>query len=357
MGRELSEEDKCIILQVYALYPLKWTLIGAITGHPESTVRSFVKSYHRTRQLFPKRGPKPTITEEQKKDVVDITINMPEVDLYMLQDIVGISHTSCKTILNENDIHYTKKSKKTPLTNLHKNRRIRFCNYWSQFRYPLPAIIFTDESTVMSDRSTRGIWRLRGFQHPDYYEGKVQHPLSVMVWGGIGPLGFRTPLIWCRGNITAQSYITMLQQNNIIGMCRARFGQFLFQQDNAPAHSSRLTKRFLATRCQTFEWPSKSPDLSPIEQLWDYMKGQVEGEKFRNEAEMFHRLAQVWLEIPAEIVHNAYSSFLARCKVCASINGDSLNGHWGEVTKCHDTYRTRLYRGVNMMGQPIFWEA
>ena len=73
---------------------MKWTLIGEITGHTKLTVRSFVKLYHKTGQLFPKRWSKPTITEEQKKDVVDITINMSKVDLYMLQDIVGISHTS-----------------------------------------------------------------------------------------------------------------------------------------------------------------------------------------------------------------------------------------------------------------------
>ena len=302
MTRELTEEEKIQILKNHAIYGDKWTLIGRLANRAESTVRSFIKSYRKNNKLFPKRGPKFTITDEQKKDVVDITLNMPEIDLFTLEDIVGISHTSCKTILNKNNINYTQKSKITPLTDLHKVRRTNFCRYWMNFNYPLPAIIFSDESTVISDRATKGIWRLRGFQHPDYFVEKVQHPKTVMVWGAIGPFGFRTPLIWCRGKVTAQAYIEMLRRNNIFALCRAHFPAFIFQQDNAPAHSARHTKAFLSTQCPVLDWPSKSPDLSPIEQLWDYIKNCIEGETFASEAALFARLSSVWASIPDDVV-------------------------------------------------------
>ena len=148
--RELSEEEKIMILRYHAIHGDKWTLIGRLLNRPESTVRSFVKTYQRTHKLFPKRGPKFKITDEQKQEVVDITLNLPDIDLYTLEDIVGISHTSCKSILNENDINYTQKSKITPLSDIHKQKRTNFCRYWMNLNYPLPPIIFSDESTGIS---------------------------------------------------------------------------------------------------------------------------------------------------------------------------------------------------------------
>ncbi len=43
----------------------------------------------------------------------------------------------------------------------------------------------------------------------------------------------------------------------------------IFQQDNAPAHTSRITTAYLdSTNLRLLEWPPQSPDLSPIENAW-----------------------------------------------------------------------------------------
>ncbi|GFS59981.1 transposable element Tc1 transposase [Trichonephila clavipes] len=44
----------------------------------------------------------------------------------------------------------------------------------------------------------------------------------------------------------------------------------IFQQDNARPHTSRVAMN-LRTACQTFPWLARSPDLSPIEHVWDIM--------------------------------------------------------------------------------------
>ena len=51
---------------------------------------------------------------------------------------------------------------------------------------------------------------------------------------------------------------------------------WIFQQDNARAHTSRIVIKWL--RAQDFdvmEWPSKSPDLSWIETMWGYVSKQL----------------------------------------------------------------------------------
>ena len=207
----------------------------------------------------------------------------------------------------------------------------------------MPKLIFTDESTICVCIDKGGIWRKRGFYPPEAFCDKTYHPRSVMVWGGIGPLGVKTPLLWAKGHINKYSYVKLLMENRIFELLYQTFGNnFLFQQDNASPHSCSFTKQILSGKVNTTFWPSKSPDLSPIEQLWDYLKQRIKGRNFTSGEELFDALFHEWNSIPDEVIHNCYSSFKARCEVCVKINGQCLNGHWTDMHSYHDAYRTEI---------------
>ncbi|GFS66847.1 transposable element Tcb2 transposase [Trichonephila clavipes] len=44
--------------------------------------------------------------------------------------------------------------------------------------------------------------------------------------------------------------------------------------DNARPHTARVAQNFLR-HFQTLSWPARSPDLSPLEHVWDQLKRQM----------------------------------------------------------------------------------
>jgi transposase len=53
-------------------------------------------------------------------------------------------------------------------------------------------------------------------------------------------------------------------------------GNIIFQHDNAPSHKAGLTRNwFIDNRVEVLTWPSYSPDLNPIENLWSHLNREL----------------------------------------------------------------------------------
>ena len=74
-------------------------------------------------------------------------------------------------------------------------------------------------------------------------------------------------LVFCRlDGIIEPVVVRYLQQHNV----------GIFQHDNARPHTARHTQNILHIHnVSVLQWPARSPDLSPIEHLWDHLGRQV----------------------------------------------------------------------------------
>ena len=85
-----------------------------------------------------------------------------------------------------------------------------------------------------------------------------------MVWAAISPHGL-SELFFLEGKQNSIKYVETLDQY-LFPLCD-KFGDdaVIFQHDNAPLHTSRLTKTFLQERnSKVLKWPAHTPDLNLI---------------------------------------------------------------------------------------------
>ncbi|GFW05398.1 transposable element Tcb2 transposase [Trichonephila clavipes] len=188
-----------------------------------------------------------------------------------------------------------------------------------------------DESifSLSSDSHRILIWRERGsHNHPsniierDRYGGR-----GVLVWGGI-MLGSRTDLhIFDAGSVNGTRYCNEILLP-YVRLFRGAMGlQFLFMDDNAPCHRTVAVEQLLESEdIERMDWPARSPDLNPIEHVWDFLGKRLAARTLPQVTIRELRLAlqDEWVAMPQQLIDTLILSMGRRCETCLAVRGDHI---------------------------------
>ena len=154
---------------------------------------------------------------------------------------------------------------------------------------------------------------------------------GLMVSGGVSKYGVGK-LIFTIGTVDSYAYKNAIYfyLKDIEYLSKDK--KLYFQQDNAPAHTSKEIKEILKTIKTLKFWPPNSPEISPIEKIWAFILRKLEGKKFLNLEELKKEVLFIWNRIPVSFCQ----------KIIEKFNSDinSLSKAGGIIkSKAHSSYK------------------
>ena len=124
---------------------------------------------------------------------------------------------------------------------------------------------------------------------------RAKHPVKVHVWAGISLRG-ATEICIFDGTMDADLYCEIIQETLLPFLASTYPEQHRFMQDNDPKHASRKAQAFFQEHdVNWWKTPAESPDMNPIENLWDELKEFIRREvKPTTKAELVSGIEQFW---------------------------------------------------------------
>lgn len=214
-----------------------------------------------------------------------------------------ISVATVKRRLAAKNLH-GRVAKRVPLLRkANKAKRFEFAkNHLNWTNEDWAKVLWTDESKFELFGSKRRVYVRRG-AHESTLEActvpTVKHGGgSLMVWGSFCSAGVGD-LIEIKGTMDQLMYYDILQKNAIPSGFRLIGGGFVFQQDNDPKHKSKMITEFLRRKeeknlFKVMVWPPQSPDLNPIELLWDEVDRQLRERYYTSTKTMMDQISDIW---------------------------------------------------------------
>jgi hypothetical protein len=148
---------------------------------------------------------------------------------------------------------------------------------------------------------------------------------SVMMWGCMfwDGVGYAAKI---DGRMDKELYVKILEEDLQSSVEYYGFDtdDIIFQQDNDPKHTSKLARQWFEDNgYKVLLWPAQSPDLNPIEHLWDHLKiklGEYEHPP-KGILELWDRIQVEWNKIEKEVCQNLIESMPRRCAAVIKAKG------------------------------------
>ncbi|GFV91073.1 transposable element Tc1 transposase [Trichonephila clavipes] len=121
-----------------------------------------------------------------------------------------------------------------------------------------------------------------------------------MVWGAIA-YDSSSPLVRIQGTLNAQCYVQKVLRPVAIPYLQG-LPNAIFQQDDGRPRTARISQHALRG-VQMLPWPAYSPDLSPIEHVWDVIGRRLQTLPLpRTNDQLWQMVEREWRTIPQNTI-------------------------------------------------------
>jgi transposase len=282
MTRAIQEKKRIELIAMYKNNnPIR--KISKKLGIEPKTVRNYVKKFDSTGSVKEKKrsGRPPKLTVKQKVRVALISkrnckLSAPKIAAEMNKTLkTPISAQTVRNVLASKGIFARRIAMKPNITSKARQARLNWCRTMSNWTLAeWQQVYFSDESKFNLDGSDgiNYVYRKNGQRYKDRFVQGIRKfgGGSIMVWGVISYNGYRRI---CRilGKMDSNVYLSILKDHVSLPP-----HSIIYQDDNDPKHTAKQVKKWEeSVNLDRLPWPSSSPDLNIIENVWWEIEKQL----------------------------------------------------------------------------------
>lgn len=224
-------------------------------------------------------------------------------------------------------------ARKIFLSAAHKEARVRFAEQELHRNWANENVIFCDEKVFKSYSNYRQpLYRRDNSRYDEENLLFVRHSgrITMGMWGWMSVDG-PGELVRIPPRMTGADYVDILE-NVMLPSVRILYPPpepIVFVQDNSSVHTSRIVQEWFRghPEIELINWPSKSPDLNPIENLWaamvkDWNANHNEEPRIRRPDELHAHCQEVWERFRGRpTCENLVTSMPNRLRSVIEVNG------------------------------------
>jgi transposase len=308
---KLTRENKRVKIVTLREEGLTLREIKSRTGTDRRTIQRICKNVRENGSFKDRaRSGRPPLLNDRKKRVIANILRRGEAsNAEAIRKVARIDHeidVGRKTIARAlGTFGYVAriKIKKPRLTVKQKKERLQWARDHSSWTSDdWRNVIWSDETkfTLVNSEGKEYVWVREG----EGLESKAVNGTSkfgggkvimwgCMTWEGVG--------FACRieSTLDAELYSKILRGElmDTINYYEIDQQEVIFQQDRDPKHTSKLASETLDDLgLEVMAWPAQSPDLNPIEHLWEQIQ-----ENLKNHSRIFATQDELWDQIQEEM--------------------------------------------------------